>query len=406
MAAATAPISTAQRMVSLDVLRGFALLGILTMNIGLFSMPAATYFAPTVYSSLAGSNGWVWGITHVLADMKFMAIFSMLFGAGIVLMSQRFESRGLSAKGLHYRRMAWLALFGILHAHLLWHGDILFWYGVCGMVVYLFRNLSPKWLIVWGLIGISVTSAIMIGSGLSAAYWPSEMLEYVIADLKPSAGAIANEVAFYQSGWLDQMQKRVPKALELETATLITWAFWRISGLMLLGMAFFKLGVLSGARSKVFYATSVCLALAVGIPVILYGIHYNFAIDWEAPQFFFIGTQFNYWASVLVSIGWLSLVMLLCQSDSLRLLKDALAAVGRTAFSNYILQTIICTTIFYGHGLGLFGLISRTGQATIVIVIWAFQIALSTLWLRRYRYGPLEWLWRSLSYWQRQPFRR
>ena len=129
------PIANAQRLVSLDVLRGFALLGILTMNIGLFSMPAATYFAPTVYGSLTGSDGWVWRLTHVLADMKFMAIFSMLFGAGIVLMSERIESRGQPAKGLHYRRMAWLALFGILHAHLLWYGDILYWYGICGMVV-------------------------------------------------------------------------------------------------------------------------------------------------------------------------------------------------------------------------------------------------------------------------------
>jgi len=175
---------------------------------------------------------------------------------------------------------------------------------------------------------------------------------------------------------------------------------------MLLGMAFFKLGILSATRSKEFYATFISLAVAVGIPVILYGIHYNFAIDWQAPQFFFIGTQFNYWASVLVSIGWLSIVMLLCQSDWLGPLKRALAVVGRTAFSNYILQTIICTTIFYGHGFGLFGQIDRTGQALIVITIWVFQIVLSLLWLKHYHYGPLEWSWRSLTYWERQPFKR
>ncbi len=406
MATQITPISNAQRLVSLDVLRGFALLGILTMNIGLFSMPAAALFAPTVYGSLTGFDGWIWRLTHVLADMKFMAIFSMLFGAGIVLMSERIESRGHAAKGVHYRRMAWLALFGILHAHLLWHSDILYWYGMCGMVVYLFRKLPPSWLIFWGLLGIAITSVIMVGSGLSTSYWPSEMLEYVKADLKPSSSAIADEIAAYRGDWLEQMRKRVPKALELETSTLFFWAFWRISGLMLLGMAFFKLGILSAARSKAFYLTFIGLAVTIGIPVILYGIHYNFAIDWAAPKFFFIGTQFNYWASVLVSLGWLSLVMLLYQSKWLESLKRALAAVGRTALSNYILQTVLCTTIFYGHGFGLFGQIDRAGQAIIVVVIWAFQIALSTLWLRHHYYGPLEWLWRSLTYWQRQPFRR
>lgn len=406
MATQITPISNAQRLVSLDVLRGFALLGILTMNIGLFSMPAAAYFAPTVYGSLTGVDGWIWRLTHVLADMKFMAIFSMLFGAGIVLMSERIESRGHAAKGVHYRRMAWLALFGILHAHLLWHSDILYWYGMCGMVVYLFRKLPPSWLVFWGLLGIAITSVIMVGSGLSTSYWPSEMLEYVKADLKPSASAIADEIAAYRGDWLEQMRKRVPKALELETSTLLFWAFWRISGLMLLGMAFFKLGILSAARSKAFYLTFVGLAVTIGIPVILYGIHYNFAIDWAAPKFFFVGTQFNYWASVLVSFGWLSLVMLLCRSKWLGSLKRALAAVGQTAFSNYILQTVICTTIFYGHGFGLFGQVDRAGQAIIVVVIWVFQIALSTLWLRHHYYGPLEWLWRSLTYWERQPFRR
>lgn len=144
----TGPVSESQRISSLDVLRGFALLGILTVNIGAFSMPAAAYFDPTAYGDLTGLNAWVWRLTHVLADLKFMAIFSMLFGAGIVLMTSRCESRGQSPAGLHYRRMGLLAVFGLLHAHLLWYGDVLYWYGMCGLVVYLLRDLSPKWLMV------------------------------------------------------------------------------------------------------------------------------------------------------------------------------------------------------------------------------------------------------------------
>ncbi|NNE70887.1 MAG: hypothetical protein HKN29_11075, partial [Rhodothermales bacterium] len=137
--ATVGPVRESDRIVSLDVLRGFALLGILTMNIGAFSMPSATYFDPTAWGEITGLNGWVWRVTHVLADLKFMAIFSMLFGAGIVLMWQRADASGRPATGVHHRRMFWLIVFGLLHAHLLWYGDILYWYGMTGLVVYWFR---------------------------------------------------------------------------------------------------------------------------------------------------------------------------------------------------------------------------------------------------------------------------
>lgn len=395
-----------ERLVSIDVLRGFALLGILTMNIGAFSMPDATYFAPVVYGDLSGLNGLVWGLTHVFADMKFMAIFSMLFGAGIVLMSDRMQARGASPAGVHYRRVLWLALFGLLHAHLLWYGDILYWYGVCGLFVYLLRKLSPTWLIAWGLLILVIGSSIMLSVGMSEPNWPAEMRESINADLRPSAETIAREIEIYRGGWLEQMQARVPKSLELQTGTLVFWAFWRISGLMLLGMGLYKLGVFSAQRSKAVYGTLVALAVVVGVPVIVYGIRYQFSIDWRSPQFFFIGTQFNYWASIPVSLGWTGLVMLLCLSGRLPYFTERLAAVGRTAFTNYILQTLICTTIFYGHGLGYFGQFERTTQFAIVVAVWILQLAISPLWLQHFRFGPLEWLWRSLTYWRWQPFRR
>jgi len=294
-----APTADSQRIISLDVLRGFAVLGILTMNIGSFAMPSPAYFDPTAYGDLTGLNGWVYGLIHVFADLKFMAIFSMLFGAGIVLMSERMESRGLSPTGLHYRRMAWLIVFGLLHAHLLWPGDILFWYGMCGLVVYLFRRLRPRWLIVWGLVSLGLASGFMLFAGLSAEFWPPETFREVVADFKPGPEAIAAEVEAYQGGWLDQMSQRVPTALEMETTVFLTWAIWRVSGLMLLGMALFKLGVFSARRSRRAYATAIVIGVVVGIPVILYGMQWNFSTGWEAPYFFFFGLQFNFWASLL-----------------------------------------------------------------------------------------------------------
>ncbi len=138
---------------------------------------------------------------------------------------------------------------------------------------------------------------------------------------------------------------------------------------------------------------------------ITYGVRGNFEGDWDLSRMFF-GAPYNYWGSVLVCFGWVGLVMLACRAGSLASITRPLAAVGQMAFSNYILQTVICTTLFYGHGFGLFGQVSRVGQFGTVVAIWAIQIPVSVLWLRRFRYGPLEWLWRTLSYGQRQAMRR
>lgn len=405
MQARLTPVSEPQRIDSLDVLRGFAVLGILAMNIQSFSMISATYFNPTAFGDLAGANGWVWRLTHILVDMKFMAIFSMLFGAGIVLMTEKAESRRRSPTAVHYRRMAWLILFGLLHAHLLWYGDILYWYGMCGLVVYLFRGLRPPWLIVWGLSSLAISSALMLLAGWLMQFWPPEAMEVFTLDWRPTAEMAAAEVAAYQGGWLEQMSYRVPEAFELETSVFLFWAAWRVGGLMLLGMALFKLGVFSAVRSPALYRTLIAVALLLGIPVILYGMQRNFASGWDGRSFFF-GQQFNYWASILVALGWVSLVMLVCQKPNLAGLTRPFAAAGRMAFTNYILQTIICTAIFYGHGFGFYGQVERSAQIAIVAAIWVLQLVASPIWLRHFYFGPLEWLWRSLTYLQWQPFRR
>jgi uncharacterized protein len=399
------PVSEPQRIVSLDVLRGFALLGILVINIQSFSMIFSAYMNPTAYGDLTGANYWVWLLSHVLTDQKFMTIFSMLFGAGIVLLSSRVEARGQSATGVHYQRMFWLIVFGLLHAYLLWYGDILFLYGICGLVVYLFRKLSPRKLLVLGLLTIAVSSALFLFFGWSMQFWPPEALEELTQDWQPTLERTAEEVAIYQGGWLEQMNHRVPKSFELETFGLLIWGFWRAGGLMLVGMGLYKVGVFTLKRSAGFYAALIMGALLVGIPTVSYGVHRNFTVGWDIHSSFFFGWQFNYWGSLIVSMGWIGLVMLVCQRSALTALTRPLAAVGQTAFSNYILQTVICTSIFYGHGLGVFGQVERVGQIAIVAAVWAFQLAVSPLWLRRFRFGPLEWLWRTLTYGRLQPMR-
>jgi len=400
------PVAETERIVPMDVLRGFALLGILVMNIQLFAMVEAAHNNPTAYGDLNGANFLVWLLSHLLADQKFISVFSMLFGAGIVLMWQKAESSGAGATRLHYRRMGWMILFGLLHAYLLWYGDILFIYGMCGLFVYLFRRKSPRTLVSSALVLAAIGSLIAIGLGLFwVPHWSPDIKAEFIEEWQPSPQTINEELAAYRGSWIDQMSDRVPSALDIETSEFLGFYGWKASSLMLLGMALFKLGAFHAQWSRRQYLSLVGAGLLVGIPMIIFGVVQDFAKNWDARYALYLGEQYNYWGSYLVALGWTGLIMMWCQGSRASALKERMAAVGRMAFSNYILQTVICTTIFYGHGFGYFGSVPRTGQILIVFAIYAAQLVIAPLWLRHFQFGPLEWLWRSVTYGKRQPFR-
>jgi len=399
------PVAQPQRIASLDVLRGVAVLGILVMNIQSFSMPGAAYMNPSAYGDLEGANHWVWYISHLLADQKFWTIFSMLFGAGIVLMTSRAEAAGRGSAGIHYRRMGWLLLFGLLHAHLFWYGDILYSYAMCGFVAYLFRKFPPWLLLVLGLAAVSVTFGIdlLFGWALASGRTP---VESVASWWIPPPEEMAAELAAYRGGWLDQLPHRMKSAILFQTFLLVVFFGWRTGGIILIGMALYKLGVFSAARSKGFYAALVAIGALVGVPVIMYGAHRNVEAAWDVMYSFYLGGLYNYWASILVALGWVGLVMLLFKSNVLGFAKRILAAVGQMALTNYFMQTIICTTIFYGHGFGAFGHFERTHQIVTVLAVWIVQLIWSPIWMRYFRFGPFEWAWRSLTYLKPQPMRR
>ena len=399
------PLPATERIQSLDVMRGVAVLGILVMNIQCFAMIMAAYINPTAYGSLEGVNGWVWYLGHLFVDMKFMTIFSMLFGAGVIVMTSRREAAGRPSAGLHYRRMAWLLVFGLLHAHLLWYGDILYSYAMCGFVLYLFRKASPWLLITLGLVSTSVAFFIGVFFGISMANgWMP--VEAVADDWKPLADTIQAEVDAYRGSWSDQMSHRFKAAFFFQTVIFLIGIAWRAGGMMLIGMALYKLGVFSAARSKRFYVGLVGVGLLVGIPTIMYGVARNELAGWNVKYSFFFGPQFNYWASILVALGWVGVVMLACKSEAVRPLTRPFAAVGQMALTNYLMQTVLCTFLFYGHGLGRFGMFERWQQLLVVVAVGALQLVVSPLWLRHFRFGPAEWLWRSLSYMKLQPMRR
>jgi uncharacterized protein len=386
------------RIVALDALRGAGILGILAVHIQLFSMPVAARANPTLYGRLGGADGAVWLATYLLADGKFIAIFAMLFGAGIAMQAVRNEATGRPVAAPHYRRMATLLLIGGLHAHLLWYGDMLVTFALCGALVFIHRDLGPTRLVVAGLVGLAV--APLLSSLL--AWAAPDVVAQAAAVAAPSPDALAREVAAYRGGWLLQQTHRAPTAWEIETSQLVLRGVWQTAGLMLLGMGLFELGVLSGERPARWYVALAAGGFGAGVPLLLWSVHRSFAHGWDRRDHMLVGIHLDYWGNLLVGLGWVGLILL---GQRRGLVPAAVVAVGRTALSNYLLATVLCTTVFYGHGLGLFGSVDRAGQLAIVAVVWAIELVLSRWWLARFSMGPLEWLLRWTTLWRRVPIR-
>lgn len=400
------PVSRGERYRSLDVLRGFAILGILIMNITAFAMPFAVYTNPLAYGEFSGANQWVWALSHVFAEQKFLSLFSILFGAGVALMSERAAAKGVSPWRLHGRRMLWLALIGMIHAYFLWFGDILFTYAVAGLVAFLFRKRSVKTLVAAGLVIFTVPTLIFLLSHFSQPYWPEADRVELREQWHPREDVLADEVEGYRQGWWSQMEYRIPTAFYLQSLGLFLFSGWKALGLMLLGMALYRSRILTGEASSATYRRFVFAGFGLGFPIVLYGMGKHLEAGFDVTYSMFLGGLPNYWGSLFVALGYLAAICLVTRKSWFPALTDRLAAVGRMALTNYLMQTVLCTLIFYGHGLGYFGELDRLGQAFVVLGVWIFQLVISPIWLERYRFGPCEWLWRSLTYGRLQPMLR
>lgn len=393
------PVTPSERIVSIDLLRGIAVLGILIMNIQSFSMISAAYINPNAYGDFTGINKWVWILTHLLASEKFMSIFSILFGAGVLLFTSKALEKGRKAGTLHFRRMMWLFIFGMIHAYFIWYGDILVAYSLCGMLVFAFRNQSAKSLF-FASAGFFVVPVLLYTmSGLSVPMWPEESYNSSLQGWLPDAVKVQKEIENMRGGWLNQMESRIPASIMMQTFLFLMMVFWRVTSMMLLGMALFKLGILTAQKSKAFYWKMALIGLISGFALAIWGVIENFAASWKMDFSLFIGSLFNYIGSVGVALGYIALVMLLGKSETGKKVKMVFASVGKMAFSNYILMSIIGMFLFYGNGMGLYGRVERAWQLLLVLGIWIILLVISPLWLKNYRFGPLEWLWRGLTYW-------
>lgn len=401
-----APTAASERVVAIDVLRGFALMGILLVNVGAFAMVGAAYLNPFANGRLEGAEFWAWAAVHLLAEAKFLTLFSVLFGAGIAMISDRMAERGLpAAPGLHYRRHLWLLAIGLAHAHLIWMGDILVPYALCGMLLYPLRNLRPRRSLGLGACMIAVVLPLWGGFAATIPYWPEEDRATQEQEWAPSREAMDEEIEAYRGGWLEQQPLRSEEALGMETVVFLTFFLWRAGGAMLVGMALYRWGVLSAARSPGFYKRMAVAGAGLGLPAILLGMAYNVRAGFAMDASMFQGPLFNYVGSLGVAAAYLGLVMLAVRSGWMAGLQRRLAAAGRMALTNYVAQSVVCTLVFYGHGLGLFARLSRPEQLGVVAVVWALQLLWSPWWLARFRFGPLEWAWRTAAYMRRQRLR-
>lgn len=395
------------RLPSLDIVRGVAVLGILLLNILAFALPDAAYVNPRAYGGWHGADLAAWAVNFVLFDGRMRGLFSFLFGASTLLVIERAEASGRSPAEVHYRRMAWLLVFGLAHLFLVWHGDILAHYALIGMIAYAMRDLPVPRLLVMGtmltLLGVVLFATIPLDI-LQAHADPAraqQLHDYALSFGVPAPADIAKDLALHRGPYAAILADRLR---EDGGALFGLFVFYgpETLGYMLFGMAALRSGMLRGEWTRTRYRNWLLVCWAIALPAYL-------ALAWAewASGFDIRMVSATVPLAALIRppmiAGWICLILLLARPGGA--LTQALAAAGRMAFTNYLATSLICTTLFYGYGLGWYGHLSRWQLYPVVFTIWAAMLLWSRLWLAHFRFGPFEWIWRSLARGSFQPIR-
>ncbi|MEQ1510675.1 MAG: DUF418 domain-containing protein, partial [Sphingopyxis sp.] len=397
------------RITGLDVTRGFAVMGILLMNIIAFAWPQPVYTTPLAGGGSGPADLAIWAVNYVLVDSKFRGLFSMMFGASALLVIDNAAASERSAARVHFARMGVLALFGLLHFFFIWWGDILFLYAICGMALFLFRDMTARALATTGSILIALHTCFYGASLLAMRTMNSPEIAASYADFvsqfEPGSPAYAKEMALYGGDYASIFMHRFIEIGSHPFSSIAQFGFETL-GLMLIGMALFKGGLLAGQwpPERMAMWRNRCLGLGlIANSMLLIWLATNGLDPWAVVMATFVGSvPFN----VIMSIGYAALFMGLAQRFAGAEIIARVAAAGRAAFTNYIGTSLLMTSLFYGYGLGLFGEVSRTACYLFVVGAWMIMLLWSKPWLTRFAYGPLEWLWRSLARWQVQPLRK
>ncbi|HXH00543.1 MAG TPA: DUF418 domain-containing protein [Sphingomicrobium sp.] len=403
------------RIASLDIIRGVAVMGIFSVNVVDFALIRQAYLNPAAAGGASGIDLALWFANYALIDGKMRTLFSILFGASILLVIDRTRENGSSPGRTHFARMAVLLLFGLLHFFLLWEGDILTLYAAVGMIAFFFRKARVRILLIWATILISLTAvswsvasvqlvqmqqAVDDGTASPAEekYW-KEMKREFVAD--PARDA--RTVAIMRGPWFDRVEHFLTKRAIEPLGTIFQFGVETL-GLMLIGMAAFRSGFLTGAWDDRRYRRIAIWTLGPGLLLsILLGIIVvasNFLPGLLILGLLGIGAPLH----VAMALGYAALIILLARQPGR--IAARLAAVGRMAFTNYLATSIIAASLFFGGGIALFGQLSRFEAWLVVPCIWLLMLTWSRPWLARFHYGPFEWIWRSLARGELQPLRK
>jgi uncharacterized protein len=332
----------------------------------------------------------------------------------------------MSPATFFYRRAGVLLLIGLAHAYLIWEGDILVTYALCGMLLYPLRHLAPKKLALFAL--LVWLPSVPLTLGFSAFLDKSrEAAERAPVAVRTSDPATADQVKAWEgaraafspgpaeveesirqvraSSWLEMIPQRAPQAFAVQTTLFGASLGWTAGGRMLLGMALMKLGVFAGSRPAAFYLRMALAGYGLGYPLVVWAGYRLVKHNFDPVLLFGGDIVINAAGSVPVALGHAGVLLWLCVTDRLKPLTRRLAALGRMALTNYLMQSLLCTTLFYGYGFGLYGALDRVQLYGAVAAVWALQLWYSPLWLQYFRFGPAEWLWRSVTYGKAQPFR-
>jgi uncharacterized protein len=414
------PLNLSERIQSLDVMRGIVLFGILLMNINGMGL-AHAYGDPTVSGGSTGWDLYTWITTNMLFEGTMRALFSLLFGVGMFILLDRLEKKGagIQAANIYFRRLTWLLVFGLIHGYLLlWTGEILYQYALMGFLVYSFRHLKPKTLMLSALLLFSI--------GALWNYVDYKKEQKFIDDValyqtyKSEGKPLTIELKETEFKWEKRVWERSPEGVaqynnNMQKSYLDVVAFlgpenqhsdenwpyrydlWDVLSMMLLGIALFKLNILSAEKSFRFYGLMMLLGYGIGLSVNYYEI--SLIMDNQFSTLAFAKSYITYdLGRVSVAIGHIGLIMLLCKLPVLNWLKSGLSSVGKMALTNYVMHSVFAMFIFTGAGFALFGTLQRHELIYIVFLIWIFQLIASPIWLKYYHFGPLEWIWRNLSY--------
>jgi len=424
-----APVIQAERISALDTLRGFALLGILLMNIVAMGMFSGAYDDPIAAGGSTGANLWVWAVLHVVAEGKMRCLFSMVFGASTILLTSRLERNGLPSGDIYYRRTLWLMLFGIVHAYLLWMGDILYLYALAGLALFPFRKMRPKALLTIGILIGLLESGVYIGGGfhyrevlkegpaaVAAADKGQKLTEEQESAKReyegwrkanrPTAEEIQKNNDAWRGNFLSVVKARAKDVIPGHNQAYYsplsgTWDVWCM---MFIGMALFKMGVFSAQRSYRFYTILVLICYGIGLPLNTASAWWIIKSNFDPVVHMYANSSYDL-GRLTVALGHMGVIMLIAKAGVFKWLTQALGAVGQMAFSNYIFHSVVTAFYFTGYGFKMYGKLQRYELYYVVAAIWAFQLIVSPIWLAHFRFGPLEWCWRSLTYWKRQPLR-